>query len=116
MNRTMKRAAGLAALASIALAGCAGVEPWDRDVLARPDMQIVSDPIDVSICAVYRFDGSITIAGGLFHCFAIARLSYPVVIVTLTILWITVGVPLGEPSASIFFTTSMPSVTAPNRL
>ena len=48
MNRTMKRAAGLAALASIALAGCAGVEPWDRDVLARPDMQIVSDPIETA--------------------------------------------------------------------
>ena len=28
--------------------GCAGVEPWDRDVLARPDMQIVSDPIEAA--------------------------------------------------------------------
>ena len=24
------------------------VEPWDRDVLARPDMQIVSDPIEAA--------------------------------------------------------------------
>jgi hypothetical protein len=31
------------------LAGCAGVEPWDRDVLARPDMQIVSDPIEAAV-------------------------------------------------------------------
>jgi len=31
-----------------ALSGCAGVEPWDRDVLARPDMQIVSDPIEAA--------------------------------------------------------------------
>jgi len=32
----------------VALSGCAGVEPWDRDVLARPDMQIVSDPIEAA--------------------------------------------------------------------
>ena len=31
-----------------ALSGCAGVEPWDRDVLARPDMQIVSDPTEAA--------------------------------------------------------------------
>jgi hypothetical protein len=32
-----------------ALSGCAAVEPWDRDVLARPDMQIVSDPLEAAI-------------------------------------------------------------------
>ena len=31
-----------------ALSGCAGVQAWDRDVLARPDMQIVSDPIEAA--------------------------------------------------------------------
>ena len=31
------------------IAGCAGVEPWDRDVLARPDMQIVSDPLEAAV-------------------------------------------------------------------
>lgn len=31
-----------------ALSGCAGVQPWDRDVLARPDMQIVSDPVEAA--------------------------------------------------------------------
>jgi hypothetical protein len=31
-----------------ALSGCAGVEPWQRDVLARPDMQIVADPIEAA--------------------------------------------------------------------
>ncbi|HET7607234.1 MAG TPA: DUF4266 domain-containing protein [Gammaproteobacteria bacterium] len=31
---------------AIALSACARVEPWDRDVLARPDMQIVADPIE----------------------------------------------------------------------
>ena len=30
------------------LGGCAGVQPWDRDVLARPDMQIVSDPAEAA--------------------------------------------------------------------
>ena len=34
--------------AGAALAGCAGVEPWQRDVLARPDMQIVSDPLEAA--------------------------------------------------------------------
>jgi len=31
------------------LCGCAGVEPWDRDVLARPDMQIVADPLEAAV-------------------------------------------------------------------
>ena len=35
---------GLASLT----AGCATIEPWDRDVLARPDMQLVSDPIEAA--------------------------------------------------------------------
>ena len=36
------------ALTATTLAACAGVEPWDRDVLARPEMQIVSDPIEAA--------------------------------------------------------------------
>jgi hypothetical protein len=39
---------GACAAAALSVAGCAGVEPWDRDVLARPDMQIVSDPIEAA--------------------------------------------------------------------
>jgi len=33
------------------LAGCSnlGVKPWERGVLARDDMQIVSEPLDTSI-------------------------------------------------------------------
>jgi Domain of unknown function (DUF4266) len=40
-----------AAMAAAALSGCAslGVAAWDRDVLARDDMQIVSDPLDAAI-------------------------------------------------------------------
>jgi hypothetical protein len=34
-----------------AAAGCSslGVQPWDRDVLARDDMQLVSDPIEAGL-------------------------------------------------------------------
>ena len=47
----MKMAARLvlAAGATSALAACARVEPWDRDVLARPEMQIVSDPLEAAV-------------------------------------------------------------------
>jgi Domain of unknown function (DUF4266) len=48
VNPTAKRAAGIVVLTIMALAGCATVEPWDRDVLARPDMQIVSDPSEAA--------------------------------------------------------------------
>jgi hypothetical protein len=46
--KVTKRLTGLMALSGVLLAGCAGVQPWDRDVLARPDMQIVSDPIEAA--------------------------------------------------------------------
>ncbi|HMB73666.1 MAG TPA: DUF4266 domain-containing protein [Gammaproteobacteria bacterium] len=37
-------------LAGLLLCGCSGlgVQPWDRDVLARDDMQLVSDPIEAA--------------------------------------------------------------------
>jgi hypothetical protein len=40
----------LAALACLGIAGCSslGVEPWDRDVLARDDMQLVPDPLEAA--------------------------------------------------------------------
>jgi hypothetical protein len=39
----------LAAIGAVVLLdGCAGVQPWDRDVLARPEMQIVSDPVEAA--------------------------------------------------------------------
>ena len=33
-----------------ALAGCSslGVEPWERDVLARPEMSLDADPLDAA--------------------------------------------------------------------
>ena len=42
-------AVAAAALTAATLTGCAGVQPWDRDVLARPDMQVVSDPIEAAV-------------------------------------------------------------------
>jgi hypothetical protein len=45
-----RRATLVAALtaAGAALSACAGVEPWERDILARPDMQIVVDPLEAA--------------------------------------------------------------------
>ncbi|WP_028669910.1 DUF4266 domain-containing protein [Saccharospirillum impatiens] len=33
------------------LTGCSslGVKPWERDLLAQPDMQLISDPIEASL-------------------------------------------------------------------
>jgi hypothetical protein len=44
------KAFGLLA-ACLALQGCAsvGVEPWQRDVLARPEMSLDANPIDATI-------------------------------------------------------------------
>ena len=36
-------------VAAAALEGCAGVQPWDRDVLARDEMQLVADPLETSL-------------------------------------------------------------------
>jgi len=35
----------------VVVSGCAnmGVEPWERDLLARPDMELVSDPVDTGL-------------------------------------------------------------------
>jgi len=33
----------------LALAGCAGVQPWERDVLARPEMSLDDAPLDAAI-------------------------------------------------------------------
>jgi hypothetical protein len=38
-------------LATLSLSACSGlgVQAWDRDVLARDDMQLVSDPLESSL-------------------------------------------------------------------
>ena len=45
---------GLVALATCAICaggGCSsmGVEPWERGVLAKPEMQLVTDPLEAGI-------------------------------------------------------------------
>jgi Domain of unknown function (DUF4266) len=39
------------AIAMLNVTACSslGVEPWERDVLARDDMQLVTDPVQASI-------------------------------------------------------------------
>ncbi len=41
---------GIAVLLLLLLAGCSslGVQPWERDVLAREDMQLVTDPLEAA--------------------------------------------------------------------
>jgi hypothetical protein len=38
-------------LTATVLAGCSnlGVEPWERDLLARPDMELISDPVEAGL-------------------------------------------------------------------
>jgi len=42
---------GVLLVTACSLAGCEGmgVKPWERDVLARDDMQIVGDSVDAAI-------------------------------------------------------------------
>ncbi|MBT8078544.1 MAG: DUF4266 domain-containing protein [Gammaproteobacteria bacterium] len=39
------------ALAAVGASGCGGmgVEPWERDVLAKEEMQLVTDPLEAGI-------------------------------------------------------------------
>lgn len=48
-RRTIRRTLMLASI--LLLCGCAsmGVEPWERDVLARDDMQLVTDPVEAGL-------------------------------------------------------------------
>ena len=46
----MRRAIGLGALTILLCAGCStmGVEPWERDVLAKDEMQLTTDEIEAA--------------------------------------------------------------------
>lgn len=45
------RVFALAAALILVASGCSsmGVEPWERDVLAKDEMQLLSDPLEASI-------------------------------------------------------------------
>lgn len=46
----MNKAIGLAVLTMLLGTGCTtiGIEPWERDVLAKDEMQLTSDPIEAA--------------------------------------------------------------------
>lgn len=50
MNRTRIGITGIVAIAVLA-SGCSsmGVEPWERDILAKEEMQLTTDPIEAAI-------------------------------------------------------------------
>ena len=56
MSRTRIVCIGLAALAAVA-SGCSsmGVEPWERDILAKDEMQLTTDPVEAAIDAHIYF-------------------------------------------------------------
>lgn len=47
----MLKAAALMIPATILFSGCAnlGVEPWERDLLAKPEMQLIADPVEAGL-------------------------------------------------------------------
>ena len=51
LNRLYAVHAVLAVLAVLSVTGCSslGVRPWQRDVLAREDMQLGANPLDAAI-------------------------------------------------------------------
>jgi hypothetical protein len=48
MEMFMTRTISLIALA-LAASGCTTVQPWERDVLARPEMSLDANPLDAAI-------------------------------------------------------------------
>ena len=51
MDRNTRLAGLMAAVICAALSGCSslGVKPWEREVLARDDMQLDANPLDTSL-------------------------------------------------------------------
>lgn len=48
MQKLMMRWAPLATIALVAGCASVGVEPWDRDILAKDEMQLVTDPLEAA--------------------------------------------------------------------
>ena len=50
MNKGSIAGCGIAIVAALS-SGCSsmGVEPWERDILAREEMQLTTDPIEAAI-------------------------------------------------------------------
>lgn len=45
----MKITISLTVLFSIAGCSSMGVDPWDRDILAKEEMQLISDPVEAAL-------------------------------------------------------------------
>ena len=54
----------LLALALAGLSGCAQVKPWERDVLARPDMAWEPDALEAKRTAHIRYSKEASLPGG----------------------------------------------------
>jgi hypothetical protein len=54
----------LLALALSGLSGCAAVKPWERDVLARPDMAWEPDALEAKRTAHIRYSKEAALPGG----------------------------------------------------
>ena len=48
MMKTLTRMLMLAALAAAAACSSLGVQPWERDILARPEMALDANPVDTA--------------------------------------------------------------------
>jgi hypothetical protein len=54
----------LLVLALSGLSGCASVKPWERDVLARPDMAWEPDALEARRTAHIRYSKEASLPGG----------------------------------------------------
>ena len=48
----------------LSAAGCTGVRPWERDVLARSDMQWQPDPLEAELRSHVAFSKEAALVGG----------------------------------------------------
>ncbi len=67
MTGAVRRTLAIAVLLLSSLAtGCATVEPWEREELARPDMALDPDPMRATLQNHIRFskEGSLPVGGG----------------------------------------------------
>lgn len=51
LNSRVRKSALIALLLAAMASGCSsmGVEPWERDVLAKEEMQLTTDPVEAGI-------------------------------------------------------------------
>ena len=64
---------GLLSVAVLLTAGCASVEPWEREELAKPEMALDSDPVTAGLddhiyCSKESSSGGRSFGGGGCGC------------------------------------------------